>query len=166
MYLSRKNLLFAFLCAFGLQLFSPALFPSLKIKFFLPFLILVFYQRDLIGSLWYALFSGVLIDMLASPTKFGLYPLVFFITTLLLYPQRLNLFADNVMTLPIMTFQFSLVSTILEISLLYLFGKPIALSGEWFFSELLIMPLADSLYSFLVFMLPFYMFGKRSSYSR
>lgn len=166
MNLSRKNLLFTFFITLGLQLIAPSLFPQLKLKFFVPFLILAYYQRDLLGSLRYSFFCGLLIDLLSGPTKFGLYALTYTLTTALLYSQRLNLFADNAMTLPIMTFLFSLVSTVLEVCLLYIFGKPTPLSFHWFFSELLIMPLADTLYSFLVFILPFYLFGRRSGYSR
>lgn len=166
MNLSRKNLLFAFFITLCFQLVVPSLFPQLKLKFFVPFLILAYYQRDLLCSLRYSFFCGLILDLLTAPTKFGLYSLSYLLTTILLYPQRLNLFADNMMTLPIMTFLFSALSSLFELCFLLIFGKPIPLSFQWIFSELLIMPLADTLYSFLVFIFPFYTLGRRSSYSR
>lgn len=166
MNLSRKNLFLSFVTTLFFQLTLPSLFPSLKLKFFIPFLILVYYQKEFLGAVWFSLFCGIILDLLSAPAKFGLYSLTYTLTTMLLYGQRLNLFADNVVTLPIMTFLFSVISTLLEFSLLYIFGKPVGLSIAWLFSELLFMPLADTLYSFILFIVPAFMFGQRSSYTR
>ncbi len=108
-----------------------------------------------------AFFCGVIVDLLASYTRFGLYSLNYCATIALLYPQRRNFFADSISTLPLMTFFFALISTLIMAIILYSIEMRNVFSWAWALTDLLIMPAADGGYAFLVFILPALLFGKR-----
>jgi len=135
------------------MLSMPALYSQLRLMFFAPFLIIACYQKPLGSCLWLAFFCGLLLDLFSSGTRFGLHALNFCVTILVLYPQRRNFFADSLSTLPIMTFGFSLFSTLLMASLLYFLESRNVFSWSWIFSDLIFMPILDAFYSFFVFIL-------------
>ena len=143
-------------------LFSQILEPSFRLTFFAPFLIIIFYQTSFLSSLYFALLAGLIIDIFSSPLRFGVYALNYTITTAFLYGQTKNYFADSLMTLPIMTFLFAVVSTILQICLLIVFSKVPNISIAWFFSDLLVMPAVDAVFAFCWFILGSMFFGKNS----
>lgn len=143
-------------------LFSQILEPSFRLNFFAPFLIIVFYQSSFLSSLYLALLAGLIIDIFASPLRFGVYALNYTITSAFLYGQRKNYFSDSLMTLPIMTFLFAVVSTVLQVCLLLIFSKIPNISIAWFFSDLLLMPALDAFFAFCWFILGSMFFGKNS----
>ncbi|MFQ5728737.1 MAG: mreD [Waddliaceae bacterium] len=160
MNLQKKNLLFAFLGTLLFTLFVPVILPALKLLFFVPFLVILFYRKPLITCLWGSLICGLILDMLSSHSRLGLYAMNFTLTTWILYGRRRHFFADNASTLPIMTFFFSVVSTIIQGILLNTFEGHFQMSWEWLFSDLAVMPLLDASYAFLIFILPYLLFGK------
>lgn len=160
MNLRNKNLFLAFLITFLLTLFQPALFPFLRLMFFVPFLIILFYQKSYLTCLWISFGCGLILDLLSSKTHFGLFALNYTLTTWILYERRRNFFGDNLSTLPIMTFFFSVITTVIQYGLMYMFENNFHLSFKWIVSDLLVMPLADSTYAFILFILPSFILGK------
>lgn len=92
--LDRKRLDITFGICLLFALGLPVLFPLTRLTFFAPFLIIAYYKASLKKCLWVALLCGVIVDLLSSYTRFGLYSVDYCLTTALLYPQRRNFFAD------------------------------------------------------------------------
>lgn len=159
--LDQKRLDVAFAICLLLTLGLPALFPNIRLTFFAPFLIIACYKASLKKCLWIALLCGVIVDLLSSYTRFGLYSLDYCATLFILYPQRRNFFADSLSTLPIMTFLFALLSTLLMALLLYSIETINVFSWGWVFTDLLMMPAVDGFYAYFIFILPALLFGKR-----
>lgn len=158
--LDGKRLRYTFiLCAICLVIF-PAIIPQLRLTYFAPFLIIACYQKSLKACLWLALGVGVLLDLLSSQTRLGLYAFDYCLTIALLYPQRRNFFADSITTLPIMVFLFAFLSTVIMAILLYSVETRNVFSWPWVFTDLICMPLLDALYAFVLFTLPSTIFGR------
>ncbi|NGX42988.1 MAG: hypothetical protein K940chlam7_01278 [Chlamydiae bacterium] len=160
MNLHKKNLIFAFISTLLATLFSPIIFPSYKLLFFGAFLVILYYRKPFVTCLWGSLLCGLLFDLLSSHPRLGIYAINFTATTWVLYPQRRNFFADSLSTLPVMTFLFSVISTVFQGFLLYAFEGQICISKNWFLSDLFLMPLFDAVFAFCYFILPFVFFGK------
>lgn len=137
-----------------LTLFLPALIPNIHLLFFAPALIILYYKKPLVFCLWVSLFCGLLLDLLAGQHRLGLHAINYCLVTGLLYQQKRNFFEDSLTTLPIMTFFFAVLSTTIQVVLLYIFETGIAVSWEWVGIDLLIMPLFDAFYAFFFFTLP------------
>lgn len=144
------------LCVLGSHLF----FPQWPLWFFSPLLIILFYQKSLLFCLWSSCCCGVFLDLLSSHLHFGFYATSYTLTTALLYRQNRNFFADSLTTMPLMTFFFSFLSTLIQSLLIYFFHQINAFSIEWIFTDLLILPAFDGIYAFVVFTLPMLCFGK------
>ncbi|MEM1283274.1 MAG: mreD [Chlamydiota bacterium] len=160
MNLRTKNLKLIFLTTCLFTLFLPNLFPFVHLLYFVPFLVITIYQKPLTTCLWFSLICGLLLDLLSDGTRLGFYAMNYAVTSFALYPQRKNFFSDSITTLPIMSFFFSIISTIIELTYRSSTGKLPSLSIQWAFTDLLVMPAADAMYSFAVFILPFALFGK------
>ncbi len=159
--LDYKRLDFTFVICLLFALGLPALFPLTRLTFFAPFLIIACYKASLKKCLWLALFCGIVVDLLSSYTRFGLYSVDYCLTVALLYPQRRNFFADSLSTLPMMNFFFASLSTLIMAILIYSIENKNVLSWGWIFTDLIIMPIFDAIYAFAIFILPTLFFGKR-----
>lgn len=158
MSLRNKNLVAAFIAMLLFTLFSYQFSSLHHLMFFAPFLILIYYQKPFAKALQYSFFCGLIIDIFSSPARFGLYALNYTLTTAFIYHQRRNLFTDNLMTMPIMTYLFSTLSTLIQLILLYIFLKPVPISISFVFSDLILMPFFDAIFSFCWFILPSLLF--------
>ena len=147
-------------------LFSSALIGHVQLLFFAPFLAILYYKKNYLSALWFSLFCGVIVDLIAPPARFGIYALNFCLTTGMIYHQRRNLFADSLSTLPIMTLLFSVISTLVQVVLLYIFAEPPHITLKWIFTDLMMLPLADALFAFVWFILPDLVFGRRMNRGR
>lgn len=145
----RLGLSLAFCCALLPALIIPSLWPSLRLSFFAPFLVLVLYQHPLVNALWYSVASGLALDLLSSHPRLGLHALCYCLTIGLLVRFKTYLFIDKLTTIPAMTFLFSVISTLLQMFLLNLLGKGISPSWPWAATDLVLWPLVDSVYAFL-----------------
>jgi rod shape-determining protein MreD len=160
MNLYKKNIKLLFLAALSLSLFMPVFFPAFRIHYFIPFIIVLFYRKPFIACLWGALACGVILDLLSPHGRIGLYAINYTVASAILYQQKRNFFADSLTTLPIMTFFFSVLSTLIQIILINVFEKTMSVSLSWFFKDLLFLPFVDTLFAFCVYILPFALFGK------
>jgi len=161
MNLTNKNLIFTFFSSLILLLSFPLFFPQLKLFYFIPFLIVLSYQKALIHCLWGALGCGLIMDLLSSEPFFALHALNYSIIIILIHQLRFYFFADSLTTLPLLTFFFSFLTTLLHLVLYYIFGIPFSLNLAWMKTDLVFMPILDALYGFTIFILPYFIFGKR-----
>lgn len=153
MHLTKKNLTYAFLSCLLLTILMPVVTPSVRLMYFAPFLILLFYQKSLSYCLWISFFCGFIIDLLSVQPPFGFYACNYTLATAIIYNQKRNFFADHLSTLPIMTFLYSCIATLLEVIFINVFGMRISLGLHWIFSDLLVMPACDALFAFVWFIL-------------
>lgn len=161
MNLSQKSPFWVFCGTFTALILMPVLLPQVRLLFLVPFLIIVYYQKSYAKALWLSFLCGLILDLLNSHLLFGFYALNYTLTTGILYGQRRNFFADSLSTMPLMAFFFALTSTLIQLLLIYIFDRELALSWKWALTDLFLMPLADALYAFSCFILPFYLFGKK-----
>jgi hypothetical protein len=115
-----KLWLLFFLCAL-LAASSPALKISIPFTFFAPFLIISFYHRSLIHSLYYSLAAAIFINLLGNNEQMGATVISYSLASLIVYRQKQFFFDDKVWTLPVMVSLFSLLHTIFSGALLPLF---------------------------------------------
>ena len=166
MNLQAKSLSLAFIVALLLTLLVPAVAPAWRLSFLVPFLIISFYQKTYITCLWYAFSCGLILDLVLSQERFGLYGLNFTIAAALLHPQKRHFFADSLSTLPIMTTLFSMISTLIQVILMNGLERDLSLGWKWVATDLFFMPIFDGVYSFALFVAPFALFGKRQRRGR
>lgn len=162
MNLYHKNIKLCFLVCLSLVLTMPVIYPGLRLFYFVPFLIIMYYQKPLPQCLWASLLCGVIMDLLSPYSRMGLNAMNFSFTTCILYRQRENFFPDSLSTLPLMTFFFSIISTLIQAALLFAFEQSPNLvpTLTWAWNDLILMPIADGAYAFILFILPFAIFGK------
>lgn len=161
MNLYRKRLDIAFFIGLFCTLFIPSSFPSAQLLYFTPFLIILYYKKTFLISLWGSLFCGLIIDLLSSESRLGLYAINYMLATTLIYQLRHNFFPDSVITLPVLTLFFAIVSTILEVIIMIVFDHPLTLHGHWIFNNIIILPVLNAIYAFAVFVLPSLLFSKK-----
>lgn len=159
MFLDKKKLLAVFLIALVLTLFVPVIFPSLRLLYLAPVVIVAIYQRSVIGACWVALGCGLILDLLYAQDRFGPYTTSFVIATVLIYSQKRHFFADNLITLPIMTFLFSVAASFVQFIYVAAMERSVHLSVAWIFTDLLILPVLDSLVGFVLFIVPSFLLG-------
>lgn len=158
--LDSKRLYLVFCLCLFLQLTIPQIIPQFKLNFMAPFVIISCYQKSRQTCLWMAFLCGIVLDLLTPLQHFGLYALDFCLALLILYPQRRNFFADSPSTLPIMTFFYSFLCTLIMGLLMYGMETRNPFSWPWAFTDLLLLPAVDSLYAFFCFIVPCFFFGK------
>lgn len=147
-------LLFPFFLALFVALFGSAFLPSLHLMAFSPFLALVYQKKRFVYSLWIALGCGLIMDLLTSQTRFGLVAINYLTTTLILQRQKRHFFEDRSLALCLFTFIISAVSTLIQGIFLIIAGETLQLSGKFFFTDLVLMPLFDALYALVWFIGP------------
>lgn len=161
MNLYEKRIWVAFTLTLLLTLFGRIIDSSLNLLFFAPFLVITYYQKSLPTCLGWSMGCGAVLDLLAPYPHFGVYALCFSAATLLLYGRKHRFFVDRLSTLPLMTFFFSILVGIFHLMVVNLFEQRISPSWQWAKGDLLVMPFFDALYAFTLFILPFFLFGKR-----
>ena len=141
----------SFFLALITALFGTALLPNVRLMAFAPFLALLYMRKSFVTSLWIACLSGLLIDLLASQHRFGIYGLGYCLITVLLYSQRKHFFDDKPLGLALFTALISFFSTSLQ---LIVFERGISLTWKLACTDLIGMPLLDAVYAFVWFTCP------------
>lgn len=159
MNLEKKNIALTFLITLLLLLIGPRLFPNLPLAYVIPFLVIILYKKNFMISLWISCFVGLALDLISSANLFGLYACSYTLTTALLYKQRYHFFADSLSTLPLMTFFYSVLSTLILNIIMFGFEQNI-LSVSLLITDFLFLPFLDATYAFIVYVLPGYLLGK------
>jgi hypothetical protein len=158
MNLFKKNCYGLFAIALVMTLISSSIFPSFRLMFFIPYLIVLYYKQSYVKCLWGAFICGLIIDLLSSKTPLGLWSLNYAVTSIVLYKQRLNFFGDRQSTLPIMTFLFSVISTSLQWFSILIFESQFLPGMNSVLTEFVAMPFFDALYAYSFFILPWVIF--------
>jgi len=161
MNLAKKNPFLLFLFSFLLTILMPVIVPSFTIAYLVPCIVVLFYTKSLIACLWGALGCGFILDILSPHAHLGLYASNFTITAALLYRQKQHFFSDKATTLPLMTFFFSLLSTLFHTFFVGMFEEKITVTRNWILFDLLLLPAYDGVFAFSVFILPFLVLGKQ-----
>lgn len=161
MNLDQKRLGYVVALTLLAVFFLPVLLQGWRLMVFAPLLVILYYKKTYLACLWWSVLCGAFLDLLAANAQFGFYAVNYGLTTLLLYGQRRNFFADNLSTLPLMTFFFSSLATLIQCVLIYAFEKENIFSWEWVMTDLIYMPTLDALYAFACFILPSLFLGKR-----
>jgi hypothetical protein len=150
--INMMMLYFIYACCLAMLL--PLFFPFLHLLYFPPFLILCFYRCSFVGCLWWALICGLIVDLFSSETRLGNYAINYCLTTLCFYRYKFHFFEDGFSTLPVMSSGFTCLSTLIQVGMFYLIGKPFILSGEWIINDLILIPVQMAIYAILAFSLP------------
>lgn len=137
-----------------LALTLPLFFPFWHLLFFIPFIVQCFYRCSLTGCLWASLICGFIVDLFSAETRLGNYAMNYCLATFCLYRYRFHFFEDRLSTLPTMVFCFTCLSSLIQIAIFYTTSRPFALSLNWLFSDLMIIPIQTSLYAVLAFTFP------------
>jgi len=135
-------------------IFGSVIFPYLHLSFFAPFLALTYHAATLSKSLWMALLCGVILDLISSEFKFGIYTLTLVLATLILYAQKRHFFEDKPLALSLFTAIISGVLTLLQFVLVHLFDRGIPFSSLTALTDVIFMSVVDGLYAFLWFTCP------------
>lgn len=136
---------------------SP-LFSQLSLS--LPSLIYSYYSLTFSQSLSYALCLGAWIDLF-SLTHPGLYSFLYFLTTYFLYPQKRYLFPDRFSMLPLFTFLFSALSSLLLFLSAFLSCDCPTFSFSAFLSDCVLFPLFEGASFAFFFTFPLSLFSWR-----
>jgi len=136
-----------FLSFFALYLQSVAV-PRLTILAFAPFLALNILRSTFYKALLLSASVGALLDLL-SDDPMGLHALNYTLISALLFRFRKLCSHDNPLHLSLFSGVISIVSTCLQLILLFLFDRRVPFNGTWAIADLIGMPAIDALYAFI-----------------
>src|ERR1700733_8246251 len=92
---SPVPLLFPFFLALMATAYANVFFPWTRLHTFVPFLALLYSRCSRASSFWISAFCGLIVDLLGSHLRFGVYALTFSIATLLLYHQKKHFYQEK-----------------------------------------------------------------------
>lgn len=147
--MKKPPLYFPFLLAFLMTLMSTAVFPGIRLMTFAPFFALSYYRLSFVKALWLSFGCGLLLDLLSSELRFGLYALASTIITAVFYRQKRHFFEDKALAYSAFS---ALISLALTAFLLFLTDLKLHIAAV--ITNLLLMPAIDGLYAFLWFTCP------------
>lgn len=142
----------------GLLIF-PAIISSISFHYFAPAIVVAIYKMRPIRALWFALLSGLALDLFDNSLKFGLQSLNHTLAAAVLLRFKSYFFSDTLSTLPIMSALFGCFSTLFFTLFLYLNERPFSLS-ELIIKASFLYPLLEGSLNFCLFCLPVLVFGK------
>jgi rod shape-determining protein MreD len=152
-------LAFAFLLASVALVLQGAVLPRLGLLAFAPFLALAIMRSKRPRALWLCLAAGAVIDLLCDDPM-GLHALNYTLIAALLFPFKKHFSYDQPLHLSVFTGLISVLSTLLQLVLLFLFDRRVPFGGRWIFADLVGMPVIDALYAFVWFAAPLALFDK------
>jgi rod shape-determining protein MreD len=140
-----------FFLALFTALFGSVFFPFTRLFAFAPFLAIVFTRTSFAFSLWAACLCGLIIDLLSSQARFGLYSLTYCLTTIFAFSQKRHFFDDKPLALALFTALISCISSFLELFLLYILNKKLPITSKFIITDIFAMSILDALYAFIWF---------------
>lgn len=144
--------------AFGFALASflvlPVVWPFLRLTYFAPFLVVVLYKRPLKEVLWFAFGCGLFMDLFSDEPRLGILALSYVAASFILFKQKQHFYQDHWTTVPALTLIFVEITTVFHLAMRGLFGAKLHLTWEWAITDLLIMPMLDAIYAFILFTWP------------
>ena len=118
-----------------------------------PIILLVYSTTS--GFCYFAAFlSGLYLDCLTGSPRLGFIALSMLVSLRMLYPWRLYFFKDSITTLPVMTYLFAVLSTLIQCFLALILDIPSPITSlRLAISEVFVMPLLDVIWGVLAFMI-------------
>jgi len=138
---------------FWISFFLLLFCPSWPLLFFAPYIVACSYRFGLMPTLWRTLGVSLLVNFFSSSEGFGLIALSYSLSSLLLFVHIRTFFADNWSTLPLMTYLFSLYSSLFYFLLFPIFGQSFCLTPRVMITEILLSPLSDALLAAIVLLI-------------
>lgn len=134
-------------------LFGTTFLAEIRLLAFTPFFAILYHRVNFSKALWISFFCGLLLDMLSSQFRFGLFALSHVFVSFLLYKQKKHFFEEKAIALSLYSIliSFCLSSFLLLFSCL---SHEITCSWPLLFSDLILMPFLDGLYAFFWFTCP------------
>ncbi len=154
-------MLFLFFYTIFLATSLPILIPSIQIFYFIPLLLLSLNFCTLVGSLWLALFTGCFIDLLSANTHFGIHALTYCVCIYSIRAMKPYFFEDSILTLPTMTFLFTVNVNLMYSLLSSGFGPGTYNSWQSIVPTFIGVPLIQAFYALIAFSLPGLLLPKR-----
>ncbi len=103
-------------------------------------------------------------DLLAPYPRLGILAVNYCATSMIVYRAKSWFFEDSLISLPVMTFLFAEVSTLLHALLLGLFASGPVVSWTWIATDLLLLPLLDAFYAWIWFAFPAHLLRRRPAH--
>jgi hypothetical protein len=147
-------LIIPFLLALVAHLYGGIFTAPLHLIAFAPFFAISMQRLSLLGTLWTAALTGLLVDMTSSWLRFGFFALSYTLTCWIAYKQRKHFFEDQAISLSLYTAFISCLSSTVQLALLAFGPSRLPLDLPFLATDLLLMPLVDGLYAFLWFTCP------------
>lgn len=148
-----------FLIALGVTCARP-LVTNIPLLTFSPYLVYHLTHSSFQSTLWRAILIGFCFDCFSSFLPFGFHILVYPACCALLYRKRALLIGDKPLSLPLYTFVFAVVFSLLEHLFLSWKQDTLALGYFSICSEFLLTPLLDGACAFFLFTLPSWLIVK------
>lgn len=152
-------LIIAFVLSTAALVMQGIFVPKLTILAFAPFLAFVIMRCELPRALWLSALAGGTIDLL-SDDPMGLHALNYTIVIALLFRFRKHFSYDQPLHLSLFSGVISVLSTALQLMLLFLFDRRVPFGGKWVLADLIGMPVIDALYAFVWVAAPLALFEK------
>jgi rod shape-determining protein MreD len=142
-----------FVLAGSMALIQSALFPSISLFAFAPYIALCCMNFSLKKAVWLAALGGLATDLMSSD-PLGIHALSATIICAFLHRFRLAVFKDLPLQLCFYTAIISALTIFLELILLFLFDRRLLIAGKSIILDLIQMPLINAAYAFLWFVGP------------
>jgi cell shape-determining protein MreD len=138
-------------------------FFPISLSSYAPWLSLIILRTykpsDFPKVLWIAAMPGFLLDLISNH-PFGLFPVSYTLTALLLFRFRTYFSHDELLPFSLFTVIVSMLSHLLELFFFFLFDRRASLPGEWELLKVVYTGIADGAYALLFFGIPWYLIGK------
>lgn len=157
-FLKTKVFILFMFSIFSMIFFSS--FADIKFIYFAPLIIFLFYRFSFITILWISSILGLMQDLF-SGSYFGINTICYLFTAAILYREK-RFFDDKLINLSIFTIVFSVIFSIFNPLLFFIFDKKINLSIKWLIADVIIYPALDGLYAFIFFAIAVLFFEKMS----
>jgi hypothetical protein len=147
-------MLFPFFLSLFVAFFRTGFLPHLHLMAFAPFLGLLYQKKRFIPSLYGAFACGLIMDLISSELRFGLFAFSYLLVTCLFYRYKRHFFEDNAFSLSLFTALISFAASLIHLFFLACFATKVAFSIKFIGTDLIFMPLLDAIYAFLWFTCP------------
>jgi cell shape-determining protein MreD len=142
-----------FILSSFMAVIQSALFPSVLILAYSPFIAIVCMNTTLIRSLWLAAFPGLCSDILSSDPM-GTHTITSLLVAAILRNFRLSFFIEEPLQLCFYSALISLMAIPIQLALLFLFDQHTLVAPKSFLFDMIKLPLVNAVYAFIWFVGP------------
>lgn len=158
--MSRLLLTLFFLLACALTLIAPLFNLALPLHFLAPYLVIALYQRPKKILYFHTFLCGFLLDLLNAQTPFGFWTLIYILSMQILTRLKPLFSIEKILSLSLLTFVFSISSTLFYALLSPFFCAKMHFSLKWVIIDGLFLPFCDAISALLLFALPYKLFSR------